>query len=78
MRNLKELMKDEGGTGMISTCVCGGAGLLCHGLNCFGSVEQSVCISVATLITNVWTTWQTDRARWCMTIADSISNVVGK
>ena len=78
MRNIKELMKDSSGIGILSECVCSGALLTCHGSNCIGSIGQSAWIAVATLITNVWTTWQTDRARWCMTFADSMANVVGK
>ena len=78
MRNLKELIKDDSGTGMISTWLCGGADLLCHGLNCFGSVEQSVCIAGATLITNIWTTVQAGGLGWYKICVDSMSNIVGK
>ena len=78
MRNLKELIKDDGGLGILGDCVCGGMLLGCHGLNCVGSVGQSAYIAVAALITNSWTTWQIDRARWCMTLADSISSIFGK
>ena len=78
MRNLKELMKDDGGLATMCGCMGDGVLLCCHNLNCFSVFGQSAYIAVATLITNAWTTWQIDRARWCMTIADSISNVTGK
>ena len=78
MRNLKELMKDDSGLGILGDCVVGMPLLCCHGGNCIGSIGQSAWTAVATLITNIWTTWQTDRARWCMTFSDSMANVVGK
>ena len=78
MRNLKELMKDDDGTGIVSTVVCDGMLIGCHALNCIGSLEQSACIALATLVTNVWTFQMKDSALWTMLAGDSISNMCGK
>ena len=71
MRNLKELMKDDGGIGIAST-------LSCHCLNCVASFEQSAFMAVGFLMTNVWTFAMKDSAMWMAVIGDSISNVCGK
>ena len=71
MRNLKEMMKDDGGVGICSN-------LCCHGLNCICSFEQSAFIAVGFLITNVWTFLMKDGAMWMTIAGDSISNVLGK
>ena len=78
MRNLKELMKDDSGFGITATACCGGANLLCHGANCAGSLEQSMCIAFAALMTNVWTFQMKDSVLWTQLLGDSISNMCGK
>ena len=78
MRNLKELMKDERGIGAISGCTCDSVLLACHGLNCIGSLEQSACIALAALMTNVWTFQMKDSVLWTHLLGNSLSNVLGK
>ena len=78
MRNLKELINDDGGLGILGDCVCGGMLLGCHGLNCIGSLEQSMCIAFAALMTNVWTFQMKDSVLWTQLLGDSISNMCGK
>ena len=79
MRNLKELMKDDSGIGMMENCLCGCIGpMVCHGMNCIGSIDQSVCIALATLITNIWTSVQAGGIGWHKVCVDSMSNMVGK
>ena len=73
-------MKDDDGMGMemASSCICGGADLLCHGLNCVGSLEQSACIALATLMTNVWTFHMADGVKLNTIVVDSLSSIFGK
>ena len=78
MRNLKELMKDDDGTGIVSTVVCDGMLLGCHALNCIGSLEQSACIALATLMTNVWTFHMADGVKLNTIVVDSLSSIFGK
>ena len=78
MRNLKELMKDDSGIGILSNCVCDSALLCCHGLNCIGSFEQSAFIAVAALINYAWTFLQASGVKMSMIHIDAISNVCGK
>ena len=78
MRNLKELMKDDSGISTCSTCICSGVHFVPPCLNCICSCEQSACIALATLITNVWTFRMKDSALVVNALKDTMSNVCGK